>query len=121
MPQRDVIARTVPGVREAEALCARIAFTRGRGSEGDVPLARKPCLEAINAAILAGSGTPDGQLEAARAARAVSPVPQANWGSDLLMLAACLGREDDYVELAGRARGVRDRRRRRPGLPSAGS
>ncbi|MFD4319120.1 AAA family ATPase [Streptomyces sp. NPDC058548] len=84
---------------EAEVLRAQIAFTRGRGSEGagllleaarrlesyDVPLARKTYLEAINAAILAGTGTPDGQLEAARAARAVSPVPHATRGADLLL------------------------------------
>ncbi|MBD0424734.1 AAA family ATPase [Streptomyces sp. TRM S81-3] len=85
---------------ELEVLRAQIAFTVGRGSEGaglllkaarrlessDVPLARETYLEAINAAILAGSLAPGGgQLEAALAARAVSPLPHASRAADLLL------------------------------------
>lgn len=85
---------------ERELLRAQIAFTVGRGTEGaglllkaarrlesyDVPLARQTYLEAINAAILAGSlASGGGQLEAAGAARTVSPLPYASRAADLLL------------------------------------
>jgi DNA-binding CsgD family transcriptional regulator len=88
------------GLAQLERMRARIAFVAGRGRDApplllsaarrletlDVPLARETYLEALDAAIFAGSlASGRGALEVAEAARAAPPAPGPPQASDLLL------------------------------------
>jgi DNA-binding CsgD family transcriptional regulator len=85
---------------QLERMRARIAFVTGRGRDApslllsaarrleplDVRMARETYLEALDAAIFAGSlGSERGVLEVAEAARAAPPAPEPPQASDLLL------------------------------------